>query len=66
MIATYQARRYQRRIDETLKEIASARDPIYAQSDLTVQARAEYSIDDMACAVIDTLLTRPDVLESSQ
>lgn len=51
---------------ETLKEIASARDPIYAQSDLTVQARAEYSIDDMACAVIDTLLTRPDVLESSQ
>ena len=35
----------------TLTEIFQARDPIYAQADLAVEARAEYSIEDMAAAV---------------
>ena len=37
--------------------------PIYSLADLSVDARPEYSIDEMAGKVIDALLTRPDVLE---
>lgn len=47
----------------TLKELYEARAPLYALADLTVKARPEYSIADMAAQVIDTLKTRPDVLE---
>ncbi len=47
----------------TLTALAEAREPIYALADLVVDARAEYSIDDMAGQVIEALLTRPDVLE---
>lgn len=39
----------------TLKEIYEARTPIYAQAGLAVEARAEYSIDDMAERVIAAL-----------
>ncbi|RLJ59310.1 shikimate kinase [Litoreibacter meonggei] len=39
----------------TLTEIYEARTPIYAQAQLNVEARAEYSIDDMADQVIATL-----------
>lgn len=46
----------------TLLALYEARVPIYAQADLTVEARADYSIDDMAEAVITALKTRPDVL----
>ena len=36
--------------------------PVYATADLVVEARDEYSVDDMADAVIAALKTRPDVL----
>jgi shikimate kinase len=47
----------------TLAEIFAARTPIYKLSELCVACAAELSIDAMAERVIDTLLTRPDVLE---
>ncbi|SDX10889.1 shikimate kinase [Litoreibacter albidus] len=39
----------------TLTEIFNARTPIYAHAQLSVEARPEYSIDDMADKVIQTL-----------
>ncbi len=39
----------------TLEEIYHARTPVYAGADLAVDARPEYSIEDMAEAVIKTL-----------
>jgi shikimate kinase len=39
----------------TLTEIYEARTPIYEQAQLNVEARPEYSIDDMADKVIETL-----------
>lgn len=48
---------------QTLTEIYEARVPLYALSDLAVDARPEYSIEDMTDAVITALETRPDVLE---
>lgn len=48
----------------TLAELCAARTPHYAMADLTVDARADYSIPEMAGKVIDALLTRPDVLEA--
>ena len=47
----------------TLGEIQSARDPIYALADLVVDAKFDFSIDDMTDCVLDTLVTRPDILE---
>ncbi len=47
----------------TLTEIFATRTPIYEMSELSVTCAAELSIDAMASRVIDTLLTRPDVLE---
>lgn len=47
----------------TLQEIYDQRVPIYARADLSVVCGAQYSIDAMAARVIETLLTRPDVLE---
>ena len=47
----------------TLAEIYEQRVPKYAKSDLVVEARPGYSIEDMTDRVIDVLLTRPDVLE---
>ena len=47
----------------TLEEIFNTRVPLYAQADLSVKARPDYAIEDMAQAVIDALQTRPDVLE---
>ena len=48
---------------ETLRELYEARGPIYQQADLAVEARSEYSIDDMAEKVLEALTARPDVLE---
>lgn len=48
---------------ETLRKLLSARETIYAEAGLVVEARAEYSVEDMAGRVIEALLTRPDVLE---
>ncbi|MDE3028744.1 MAG: shikimate kinase [Paracoccaceae bacterium] len=47
----------------TLTALYEARVPSYALADLTVEARAEYSVEAMAEQVIATLQTRPDVLE---
>lgn len=47
----------------TLGALQETRDPVYALSDLTVAANAEYSIPQMVERVIDALLERPDVLE---
>jgi len=49
----------------TLSEIYDKRVPVYAKADLTVHAHPDYSIDDMVDAVLETLLTRPDVLEEA-
>lgn len=47
----------------TLTEIYNARVPIYELADLAVDAHPDYTIAQMAEAVIDVLKTRPDVLE---
>lgn len=48
---------------KTLKDLSVERNPRYANADLIVDARREYSLDMMAKKVIAALLTRPDVLE---
>lgn len=40
----------------TLSEIFELRDPLYAKADLFVEARADYSIEEMAQAVCDRLI----------
>ena len=47
----------------TLAALLAAREPVYAEADITVDASPSYSIDDMTGKVIEALLTRPDVLE---
>mgnify|MGYP000123810340 CR=1 FL=1 len=47
----------------TLSDLYAARVPLYEQADLVVEARTEYSVEDMTDAVIAALETRPDVLE---
>ena len=49
----------------TLAEIQARRDPIYALADLIVDADPAYSIEDMTEHVVEALLTRPDVLETT-
>lgn len=51
---------------KTLTEIFEKRVPSYALADLTVKARAEYAIRDMAHSVLETLKSRPDVLEVAE
>lgn len=48
---------------QTLGEIYDQRVPIYALADVAVDANADYSIDEMADAVIETLTSTPGVLE---
>ncbi len=48
---------------QTLGELCTMREPSYADAELIVDARPEYSIEDMARRVIEALLTRTDVLE---
>jgi shikimate kinase len=50
----------------TLKALYEARIPNYALAELQVEARSDYSIDEMAAKVIGALLTRPDVLEKAE
>ena len=45
-----------------LSELYQERTPIYERAEIAVDAKAEYSIDDMAKAVIDRLLKRSDLL----
>ncbi|QIE47414.1 shikimate kinase [Pseudohalocynthiibacter aestuariivivens] len=50
---------------QTLRALYDARVPIYAQADLAVMARPEYSIDQMTDQVMDALVQRPDVVEAN-
>lgn len=50
---------------QTLADLNAARVPFYQMADLAVDARAEYSIEQMAERVIAALKSRPDVLPSS-
>ncbi|SFD76928.1 shikimate kinase [Sulfitobacter brevis] len=47
----------------TLAQLYHDRVPVYALADLAVSCAANFSIDAMANRVIETLLSRPDVLE---
>ncbi len=47
----------------TLRNLYEARANTYALADLSVQAKAEYSIEDMGIQVAEALRARPDVLE---
>lgn len=47
---------------ETLKALYQARGPVYALAPVHVQAFSNYSIDDTAQAVLDTLGTHPGIL----
>ncbi|MCK8484139.1 shikimate kinase [Aliiroseovarius sp. S2029] len=49
----------------TLTDIYNTRVPVYAKADLAVEAQRDYSIAEMADAVVAALLTRPDVLEET-
>ncbi|MDE9449027.1 shikimate kinase [Aliiroseovarius sp. Z3] len=49
----------------TLTQIYDTRVPVYAKADLSVEAQRNFSISDMANAVVTALLTRPDVLEET-
>jgi len=49
---------------QTLRALYDARVPVYAQADLVVAARPEYSIEQMTDQVVDALARRPDVLEA--
>lgn len=48
---------------ETLRQLYEARMPFYQQADLAVDASPAYSVEQMAAQVVETLKTRPDVLE---
>ncbi|MCC0080765.1 MAG: shikimate kinase [Rhodobacter sp.] len=46
----------------TLAELMQAREPAYAQADLTVQTTADYAIETTAQKVVEALASRADVL----
>jgi len=48
---------------ETLREIHTARAPVYALADLVVDSQADLAIEAMASRVREALFRRPDVLE---
>lgn len=47
---------------QTLADLMRTREPAYSQADLIVSTEHEYAIETTAEKVIETLLTRPDVL----
>lgn len=51
---------------ETLRELYEQRVPIYRLADLSVAAKAEYAIDEMTGHVMQTLMSRNDILESAK
>ncbi|SFS52201.1 shikimate kinase [Sulfitobacter marinus] len=48
---------------KTLQEIFTARVPIYKLANLSTTSKPDLSVEKMASKVLDTLLSRPDVLE---
>lgn len=51
---------------ETLRTLAEARAPVYAEADLVVEGSASYSVEDMARRVMAALAARPGVLEERE
>lgn len=49
----------------TLAELLDAREDIYAEAEITVESRPQYSVDEMAEKVISALAERPDILETT-
>lgn len=49
----------------TLTDLYNARVPIYKHADLSVSCGTKFSIDDMAHKVLNTLLSRSDVVEQN-
>lgn len=47
----------------TLASLLEARQPVYSQAGITVEAMTDYSIEDMARKVLGALAVRQDVLE---
>ena len=47
---------------QTLADLVAAREPAYRQADLVVATEADFAIETTAEKVVETLLTRPDVL----
>ncbi|MGB2202094.1 MAG: shikimate kinase [Pseudooceanicola atlanticus] len=50
---------------QTLKGLYEARVPLYAQADIMVRSRPEYSVQDMAQNVVAAIAERPDILEAT-
>lgn len=50
---------------QTLTELYEARVPIYRLADLSVRSEPQFSIEDTARAVLETLRSRDDVLEAN-
>lgn len=50
----------------TLGELYRARVPEYSKAPLIVDADASYSVEEMAHRVLQALLTRPDILETTE
>ena len=50
---------------QTLKGLYEARVPLYAQADIMVRSRPEYSVQDMAQKVVAAIAERPDILEAT-
>lgn len=49
----------------TLSGLLTAREPVYAEAEITVEAQPHYSVEDMAGKVIEALSARPDILETT-
>jgi shikimate kinase len=47
----------------TLLALLERRSPVYALADIVVEARPEYSVEEMTSKVVDALAERPDLLE---
>lgn len=50
---------------KTLRSLLEAREPIYAQAGIVVEAQPHYTIEEMAGKIIEALAAREDVLEMS-
>ena len=48
---------------QTLRALYETRVPFYQVADLAVDSSADLTVEDMAARVVESLLTRPDVLE---
>ena len=50
---------------KTLTDLYNSRAPLYALADISVKAKLEYEIEDMAAKVLDALRVRDDILEQT-